>query len=368
MPELIRGETSDCSNPKLDIFTKVSGVPANVSSLSFQILEKVTTPGSPIQTFPVVAGDKSSVDVSTLCPSGGKIATGHYHATYTVPLSEAIGLHEIRWFFKLTPADIEQTISEEFSVLASAKASPGIDIISVSDVRAAGVNVDPPSDADIQLAICLWQAFIERATRQWFTPIELELTVDGTDSDALHFGVPIISIEELRINNEETALATDKYKVYNATRYPKDKQNPRIKLVDRFQDRRDIYTAPIRHGSTLFRKGRQNQFIKGVFGCVEADGSPPLLIQRALLKLVIEKLTIPIIPGTGPAVPPPILTGVILEEKVDVHSIKYAQKGSTLNPRAPGLAGITEDQEILGIIRLYKAPIGLASPANPSYR
>lgn len=371
MPELIRGETSDCTNPKLDVFTKVSGVAADVAELSFQIFEKVTTPNTPIQVYPAVSGDRQSVDVSTLCPSGGKITTGHYHADYTVPLSAPIGIHEIRWFFRRLLTDPEQQFFEEFSVLAGVVASSEDTYTSVADIRALGINVDPPTDQQIQNAICLWQSFIDRATRQWFRPVSVTLEVDGTDSDALHFGVPIISIDSLRINNSDTDLPVERYKVYNGSHgLGTGRKNPRIKLVDEFSDQRDIFTASGRRGRNIFRKGRQNQRIVGTFGCVEDDGvSPPPLIKHALEKLVVEKLLGPVVPGTEPDdLPPPIVGGPVHEEWTDGHRIKYRQSGGTLLPRNPGLAGITDDQEILNIIRLYMAPIGLATPANPSYR
>lgn len=367
MPALGRGQSSSCTNPVLDIFTKVNGVLVDVSVLEFQIFEKVTDPNSPIQVYPTIVGTRQSVTIAD-CPAGGRVSTGRFVADYTVPLTELVGTHEIRWYFKLTPADVEQQFFEEFEVLASASATVDDTYIAVSDVREAGLNSDPPSDSAIQTSICLWQEFIDRATRQWFRPIELELYVDGTDSDALHFGVPIISISEVRINGESDALDAARYKVYNANRYPADKQNPRIKLIDEYESQRDIYTAPNRYGRSIFRKGRQNQYIKGVFGNVDENGSAPALIKHALLKLVVEKLSRPVVPGSNGDLTPPILQGIVLEEWTDGHKIKYSQSGSTTLPRPPGLTGITNDQEILDILRLYRAPIGLATPAHPSWR
>lgn len=235
--------------------------------------------------------------------------------------------------------------------------------VTVQEIRDAGL-ADPPSDAEVQSQIGLWQSFLERATRQWFRPINLELYVDGNDSDTLHFGIPIISIETLKINGDSTALDASYYKVYNADQYPIDKQNPRIKLVDTWADQRDIFTASMRYGRTLFRKGRQNQYVKGVFGYLD-NGACPKLIKRALIKLVIEKMTNPIVPGTGGVTPPPVMGGQIIEEWVDGHKRKWAD---TSTRKTYGLSGITSDQEILDIIRLYRAPIGLATPANWSYR
>jgi hypothetical protein len=352
----------------LDIFTKVNGMLTDISALEFQIFEKVTNPGSPIQVFPSTIGARQPVNLA-LCPAGGKLSTGRYHATYTVPLTAVLGTWEVRWYFKLLPTSPEQQFFEEFEVLAAPAAATVNDYVTVSDVRAAGLNVDPPSDSDIQTAICVWQEFIDRATRQWFRPIPLELYLDGTDSDAIHFGVPIISIDEIRINNEETPLDASRYKVYNAQRYPDHKGNPRIKLVDSLESHRDIYTAPMRTGRSLFRKGRQNQYVKGVFGYVTETGAPPAMIQRALIKLVVEKLARPIAGTPPPGLVPPLVQGIVKEEWTDGHRIRYEYPGGPLASRQGGpLAGITNDPEIHAILRMYRAPIGVATQANPSYR
>lgn len=242
--------------------------------------------------------------------------------------------------------------------------------ITVADIRALGITDVMFPDSAVLAAIKTWQQFIERACRQWFYPLELEMNVDGTDSDAIHFGVPVINISVLKINGSTAALDPKYYRVYNSLISPSDRQNPRVKLIDQPGARPDIYTAPIKDGRLQFRYGRQNQYIKGVFGYIEPDGSPPFLIQRALTKLVVEKLTKPVFidPMNPPVLPPPLMAGIVLEEWTDGHKIKYAQSGGELKPRAPGLAGITDDQEVLGILRLYKAPIGVATPNNPSFR
>lgn len=362
MPALTRNEVSDCSNPKLDVYTNDSyGVPTNVAQLEFQIFEKVTDPNNPIQVYPL--SGRQSVNLNA-CPVGDRVETGRYVARYVVPASAPLGTHEIRWFVKATVGSQEQYFNEEFQVNSEIVLTAGQQYVSIAEVRAAGLNANPPDDAAIQASICTWQPFIERATRQWFYPLTLELYVDGNDSDTLFFGVPIISIETLKINDDTVALNTDYYKVYNASVYPMDKQNPRIKLIDSWNDYRDIYTAPMRTGRTLFRKGRQNQYVKGVFGYLD-NGVCPALIKRALIKLVIEKLTNPIVPGTGGITPPPVMGGQIIEEWVDGHKRKWAD---TSTRKTYGLSGITSDQEILDILRLYRAPIGLATPADWSYR
>lgn len=241
--------------------------------------------------------------------------------------------------------------------------------ISVQQVRDAGVTVSVASNDEITASILGWQQFIDRATDQFFEPRVATVTLDGTDSDTLHFGVPIISISAIRINNNEGALNTDYYRAYTRQEAPNDdRRNPRIKLV-RADDFNDIYTGPVLHGQMLFRKGRQNQEVSGTFGFTELGGAVPFLIQRALLLLVIEKLTQPIIPD--PCNPAPELAGArgpILEETTDGHKLKYQARGGPVRASAKGLRGITENPEVHDCVRLYKAPLRMATPANWSFR
>lgn len=365
MPALSPGISSDCASPVLDIFTTVNGVPADVSKLQFQIFEKVSNPTVPQQVYP--AGGRQNVNLQD-CPTGGRLGQGHYVADWTVPQDSIIGTHEIRWFLKLFPNSEEQTFQEEFEVLAIPAPET---YISVQDVRDAGLTDETAfPDAKVHSEIVIWQTFIERATRQWFRPRTLEFNFDGTDSDTIHFGIPIISIEALRINDDPNDLESDKYQVYSEIVYPDDRHNPRIKLVNG-RDTTDIFTQPFQERRRIFRKGRQNQYVKGVFGYVEEGDQPPEMIKRAMTKLVIEKCANPLYvdpSATAPA-PPPLLTGLVSEEWTDGHKIKYgAQRGGARNPRRPSpWSGITEDPEIQDIILMFRAPIGIATPANVSF-
>lgn len=232
--------------------------------------------------------------------------------------------------------------------------------ISVSDLRDAGLSSATADDATVQAAILLWQQLIERATRQWFVPRTLSFYFDGNDSPMIGFAVPIISISELRINSSTTALDATLYKVYNRT-FPDDRRNPRIKLLNG-EALNDIYTAPMLSRRMRFRHGQQNQYVSGVFGYVEADGSPPPLIRRALVKLVLEKYAAPAAAVDQPA----LISQYVTEETTDGHSIKYYQ-GANLKARPPGLSGLTYDEEVQEILKLYRAPIGVAVPGQPSY-
>lgn len=241
--------------------------------------------------------------------------------------------------------------------------------ITVQQVRDAGLDDGVADDDTVNAAIAGWQEFIDRATDQFFEPRAATVNLDGTDSDTIHFGVPIISITEIKINNSPTALDPALYKVYNRQEAPNDdRRNPRIKLI-RDDDNRDIFVNPIIHGRTLFRKGRQNQEVTGTFGFTEVGGGVPFLIQRALLLLVIEKLATPIL--ASPSTVSPELNGArgpILEEVTDGHKLKFQARGGPVKASPKGLRGITENPEILDIIKLYKAPLRMATPANWSFQ
>lgn len=361
------------------------------------------------------------------------------------------------------------------------------DYITVQQLRDEGITAVIAADSKVLDSIRTWQEILDRACRQWFESRTLTLSVDGSDSGVLFFGVPIISIDYLKLNGATAALDTSLYKVYSSRSYPDDRHNPKIKLIG--DQLRDIYTAPLNVGRLKFLLGRQNQEIKGAFGYIEdsvaahgaiqfvakanlidgevfvlddgvndavtfhfdvggtyipsggyddenvrvdvsgdttvdnvaaraktainvatalditagvietggllrlendtsgvagnqtitetvvnadfvvygmAGGAVPRAITRALIKLVIEKLTHPMYGGSS-VTPSPSALGAILMEKTDGHSIKYGPAGGGFTPRKPGLSGITSDPEILDIITLYRAPIGVATPAQWSY-
>lgn len=350
-------------------FISVGGVLADAYSIGFRVFDISTgLPGT--QVFPAAPGTYEDV---TSAP--GRFAEGAYYAYnnagaegWTPDPAEPLGTHYIEWRWKLTALSAWQTGSEMFEVVASSSGSTVDTYITLSDVRDAGLLIADYPDDTVVAAIELWQAMLERICRQWFNPRTLTLRVDGTDSDTIHTGVPIISIEYVKLNNDTAELDTDYYKVYNGRSYPDDRRNPRIKLCS-INEYADIFTAPISAGRMKFRKGRQNQEIKGVFGFVEENMLPPKPIQRALLKLVIEKLIRPVYtaPGTAPVTVPPLLAGLVVEEATDGHRVKYGETYKVAERRAVGFSGITQDPEIIDILRMYRAPLGVATPAHPSF-
>lgn len=362
MPSLARevpGTTAD-----LNFSTPPGGTPADANAVGFRIFS--LTAGLPgTQVFPTTVGTYQDVTASP-----GKYATGSYYAYdsgtglgWAPLLTEELGLHRIEWRYKMAAPDAYKYKYEDFDVVTELVNTPPM-YVGVQDFRDAGLEVATASDAAVIDQILIWQEFIERATRQWFVPRAMTLTFDGHDGDTVFFGVPVISVSSVKINGRDDALDTTYYKVYNnRSGFPDDRKNPKLSL-QRGSDR-NVFAGPILlDGPMRFRKGRMNQTIVGVFGYVEADGTTPKLIKRALMKLVLEKLQKPLYSSGGGADPPAIVSSVIEEEETDGHRIRYGKPGGGTVASKNGLSGMTDDPEVLNIIKLYRAPIGLATPSH----
>ncbi len=362
MPALVREQENQVDI--LNWFLTVNGVLTDAYSMEYRVFD--ITGGLPgTQVFPTTPGQYENV---TNAP--GKFGTGSYYAYdntnlsgYTPPITASVGTHRVEWRWKISDIAPYQSGFEDFEILVQPSGGFGSNTyITIQDVRDAGLSATDYSDAEVLAAIEVWQTFLDRACRQWFLPKEITMELDGTDSDMLHLGVPIIELEYLKLNGSDDELDTSYYKVYNGITYPDDRKNPRIKLLN--NQTYDIFSQ--NYDFMVFRKGYKNQILKGTFGYVESDLSPPKLIQRALLKLVVEKLTNPVYGEVDENLPS--LVGNLIEEWTDGHKIKYAQSGGEYKPRPPGLLGITEDAEILQIIKLYKGPLAMAYPINDSIR
>jgi hypothetical protein len=337
MPAISRGQENTADN--INWFIRVNGVLTNAYEVGFRILD-VTTGYPGTQIFPATPGDFEDV---TNAP--GNFNVGSYYAYdngnaqgWTPELAANVGTHAIEWRWKISAAAPYQLGTEEFEVLVQSAGTTYDTYCTVQDIRDLGITAAMADDTKVLNNIRLAQSFIDRACRQWFVPKILTIKFDGTDISRT---------------------------------YPDDRRNPRIKLVGP-NEYRDIFVAPVTWGIRLiFRKGRQNQEVKGTFGFVEEDGSTPDLIKHATCKLAIEKLSKPLFvpPGTTNPVPaPPPVLGPLIEEVTDDHKRKYGQPGGPVGKQPAGLTGITDDQEILDIIKLYKAPIGIATPASWTMR
>lgn len=224
----------------------------------------------------------------------------------------------------------------------------------VADVRAEGLTdaVAYP-DALVQARLNLYAQYIERVTGQFFDVRALTLLLDGDDTDTLYLPFPIVALNQLFINGRfgtNDAMNLASYTVFNRQFPQDDRRNPKIKLntvnLDFYQ------MAAFGSGGRGFMRGLQNQKLVGTFGYVEADGSTPLLIRRALLLLVCRWPDI-LAPGSVPR--EGNQKGIITSESTDGHSISY-QTSRRLSPQS----SITGDAEVDNILIMYKRPIRLA--------
>jgi len=357
MAALARGQTSDCTQPILDLFTTVNGVRTDMHAVSFRIYEKVTDPNNPVQVYPAVVGDKEPVDVVNLCPTGQKLGTGRYVALYTPPLAALLGTHLIEWFFQLTVSSPEQNFCEEFEVLPEATGHTGLGYTTVQAMRDEGVP-DPPTDARLQSLITLASQQIDKWTGRWFEPRNLVFHLDGTGKRSIHLEAPIISISEIVLDDETVLLLPD-IKVYNRhitenLTFPDDRQNP---LLEVYQNLRDELRFSL--GLKVFPIGQQNVKVTGVFGYTDHDGSvngaTPLLIEEAC-KMMVMRMLEPLYAAdpTSDA----LVGHRVVEMKTRDQTVKLASPEKSY---LPGSWPYTGDQRIDQILMSFRAPPRLRS-------
>lgn len=367
MPALARNQASDCLNPILDIFTFQNGIYVDVFSLEFQIFEKVTDPMVPVQVYPLPAGTRQAVNVTQACPVGQHLSTGHYAAIYTPPISELIGTHQIRWFFKLTALSPEQSFTEEFEVLSEVSGAASDGYCTIADLRDEGVTLAMLSDLRAQKLITRATRYIDRFTGRFFTPKQLTVRIDGRGGRKLHLGDPIIAVQTVDIifdsvSPSTSPIDTNFLKVYNRhisqnLTSPDDRENPLLEFVHDS----DIMGVPasifsgISFRNLTWPKGPQNIRITGLFGYTDYDGSlygkTPELIQEACMRLVIRNMTPLATAGSNP-----LPAGPIVKEKTRDQEVQYANLVGTAG-KSYQFAGFSGDPAIDMILLDFSRPM-----------
>lgn len=337
MPSLGRGQTSDCTNPVLDLNTAVGNpaVPTNVEILEFRIFD-ISTPAKravPVQVFPLVAGTYQAVDALTDCPVGHRLSVGRYVAEYTVDAAEPLGDHLIEWRFQQTALHPQETYCEEFYVAPSIVINPDDNLYcTVAEIRAEGfseamLGVNPVTgldftasefDARVLSLIRTASRFVDKVTGRWFYAQQFDETnrfiVDGKGGwnvggfnhkgggRVLHLMIPVIRVDKLLIENQGlinpdlTEIEIENIRVYNrhlkGLLQPDDREDPRLAFIPRRITETvasGLFPAPLH-----FPSGRQNVHLEGVFGYTDPDGSPygktPDEIRRVTCRLVQRDL------------------------------------------------------------------------------
>src|SRR5215831_5281000 len=309
MAFLARGQQS--MNPVLDLFTVRGTSLADVSSLSFQILDVSddSKKASPVQVYPSAEGARAEVNVIDARPAGGRLAAGHYAARWTPGLSESLGLHEIRWFFQLSSAEPEQVTRETFDVVPEGATSSSSGYALVSDLRAEGVAPSDASDVRLAQLIILAGRYIERVTGRFFEPRRITLTLDGSGGRALLLGHPIIAVGSVTMaagvfpELGVLPVMPSLFRVYNRHLSqglvdPDDRENPRLEFFH-WTDLLGVHVRPAIHiepGSLVWLPGTQNIVVEGLFGYTEPDGglvgTTPELIRHVTKLLVLREVPV----------------------------------------------------------------------------
>jgi hypothetical protein len=308
MAVIARGQRSDGNSPVLDLFTATGGAQADVATLAFQIFDisDDTKRANPVQVFPATAGARAPVNTTALWPAGDKLGTGHYVAQWTPPGTEAVGRHEIRWFFHVTTGAPEQSAREEFDVLPEGAASSPGGYALVSDLRDEGVTTTEATDARLARLILLASQYVDRVTGRFFEPRPMTLTVDGSGDRAQLVGHPIIAVNQAQMFvgtfSEFSVLPVDPamYRVYNrhlsqGLLDPDDREDPKLEFLH-WSDLLGAHTTPAGYlglGSLVWLPGVQNVIIDGLFGYTDPDGtaigSTPDLIRHVTKLLVLRE-------------------------------------------------------------------------------
>jgi len=364
MPVIARGQSSDGGNPVLDLFTPVRGVLVDVAALAFQVFDVSDDAkrASPVQVFPEAAGTRAQVNMTELWPVGDKLATGHVVARWRPLPGEPLGAHELRWFLQATPGAPEQTVREDFDVVAEGAGSSACGYALVSDLRAEGVTAADATDARLARLILLASQYIDRVTGRFFEPRSMMLTVDGSGGRTQLLGHPIIAIGAVRMfagpftELADLPVIPSSFRIYNRhlTQQlldPDDREDPRLEFFHE-SDLLGVHAtsgAQLGLGSLVWLPGVQNVSIEGLFGFTDPDGSAvgrtPDLIRHVTKLLVLREL--------------PKMTDVARREdrqkRWRLVSERTRDQGYNLEPlRAQGT--FTSDPEIDAILVAYQRP------------
>lgn len=355
MPAIARGQTSDCVNPIIDLFTRIGSVPTDIYELSFQIFEKVSFP-TPLQVYPV--SGRQVVDVDTDCPIGDRIEPGHYVARWTVPDAEALGTHEVRWFFKRSSSSPEQSFTEEFEVTDILVGANANEYATVQQLRDEGVTTAQITDAALRAKISMMSRLIDMWTGRWFYPQVMTLLIDGTGGRILQLGPPIISISQVRlltqgdtlVESDDTIVNLNSLRVYNRhltqlLTDPDDRNNPKIQWVAIEEHQIGVDSVG------CFPRGTQNIQVVGSFGYTDPDGTPsgktPVLINQACMMMVVRN--IPKLANTD-ARDEQAMRGRMTSLRTRDQSITWAA------PSIKSTSPWTGDPTIDSIIAMYRRP------------
>ena len=198
----------------------------------------------------------------------------------------------------------------------------------IDDIRAEGIAEEQMTDDQVSQLIALACDYIDKVTGQWFEPRQKTVKLDGRGGQVLQLPVFLINCDEIEVDG----IPVDDYVLFNRISPEDDRNYPKIWRRLRWP------------------KGVQNIQIQGEWGYVEEDGTTPLLIKRAAIKLCLYNF--PAL-GDSEAQEEKDLRGKIRSETTDGHS--YTLDGSS-SSSGTGSSLSTGDSEIDGILQYFMRP------------
>jgi hypothetical protein len=218
--------------------------------------------------------------------------------------------------------------------------------VTLQQIRDLGLTQAQYPDAQVNAEIKLWSDSFDQWTGQWFNSRAKTIRLEGKNSNVLFLGIPILTVTQIKMNNETVPTALSFFEIFNNRgSKPDDRRNPMIKMLSKS----DIIFS--QSNSRVFRRGFFTD-ITGTFGFLEADGTTPQMVQRAIMKLVVRGLKQPI-NSTATAGN----LGPKKREKTDLHETEYFEPET--GSAASGAVSLSGDPEVDKIIGIYKAPMAI---------
>ncbi len=222
-------------------------------------------------------------------------------------------------------------------------------LIEVDDVRCQGLTIGLADDKTVEGLIADATELIETLTGNIFEKRTGTFIFDGTNSHLLQLPIPLVSVTSLKINGLDVALDPAWYRAFTGRQKPNDdRHNPKIEL------RRIVNgsTSTLFTGlKKIFQKGL-DQTIEGDWGFLEPDDSPPRIIKRIAIGIVMT-MADPMFDrfsgGHGAT------AGPMISEKTDGHELKWGATKRDIGDYV--LPQVLEDK-----LRKYRRPTKMSVP------
>jgi hypothetical protein len=210
--------------------------------------------------------------------------TGHFAAVGNplIPSGAEDGAHEIRWSWTIDGKP--HAYAERFDVLEGVPRGLGGGYALVSDFRREDMCEEGASTLKLLRLIQAASLDVERYTKKFFDPRRLSLRLDGTGSNLLPLGHPIIALEAVSILDQPISVDFDdrELRVYNrhlgGLLDPDDRRAPLIALPGLLLpfEMEGTWSSTFVVAPSLrsrFPTYPQNITVTGLFGWTDPDGT-----------------------------------------------------------------------------------------------